>query len=234
MYTALYTASQAGQKQVVEVLLREGAAVNVDRLIAYQPLHVAAWPGRTAVAELLLDAGAEIDVPAYTSGDTPIHLAVEKGKTEMVRFLLSRGADATIADAGGITPLYTAVPKNYVDIVRLLLEAVDPRKASVLGVSVLYKAAEKGNAALQILLDDGRLPINGRGDKGETALWIAAYSGHRDTVETLLSKGADASIMRIDATPEAAALHKGHHKIAELIDIGTTMLPGPIFELLRM
>ena len=50
-------------------------------------------------------------------------------------------------------------------------------------------AAWKGHTAIAQLLIDKGADVNARGNKGSTALMIAASNGHTDIVKALLDKG---------------------------------------------
>jgi ankyrin repeat protein len=59
--------------------------------------------------------------------------------------------------------------------------------------------------------------VNAKNADGVTALWIAAYGGHRDAVEALLAAGADPNVKAKDFTVLKAAMGKGHGDIAEVL-----------------
>ncbi len=75
--TALHIASEFGEIENVEVLLANGADVNIAGDIGYTPLHYAAAKGNTDIIKILLKAGAN---PNLTDefDDTPLKVA-ERG-----------------------------------------------------------------------------------------------------------------------------------------------------------
>ncbi|CAN9433175.1 unnamed protein product [Alternaria alternata] len=94
--TPLQAASEGGNKDIVEYLLREG--VNPNEPPAERggatALQLAAIKGNVGVATILLDAGADINAPpAFCDGRTAFEGATEHGRIEMMIFLVSRGAD---------------------------------------------------------------------------------------------------------------------------------------------
>jgi ankyrin repeat protein len=70
--------------------------------------------------------------------------------------------------------------------------------------------------AVGLLLDRGA-NVNGRMQRGQTALMIAAYQGHTDTVKLLLSKGADFNVESQGDTALGGAKQKGRNDIVEIL-----------------
>jgi len=57
--------------------------------------------------------------------------------------------------------------------------------------------------------------INGTNNRGDTALHIAAYRGHRDVITALLKAGADVTSQNDKGkTPHQEAVEGGHRQIA--------------------
>ena len=109
--TALHLAADKGQKEVVEVLVLNGALLEVPDKRGYTPLHWAARNGHKEVVELLLWNGARINV-GTREGDTALHLAVLNGKKEVVEVLLKWRAQILV-NRDGLTPYHCAVNNGY-------------------------------------------------------------------------------------------------------------------------
>jgi hypothetical protein len=89
--TALRQAAARGKKDIVRLLLANGAHVN-DLCDGSTILNDVASRGYQEVAELLLDHGAKLNVrDGY--GYTPLHSAAYNGHAGMVELLIARGAD---------------------------------------------------------------------------------------------------------------------------------------------
>ena len=129
--TPLYLASTKGFKDVVQLLLQEGADPNKVCLDAgWSPLHIAAIHGYIDVVQLLLEEGAEINLQNGL-GSTPLFFAVMWSRRDMVQFLLKQGADPNIARRDGCTPLYNA-RNQTIDVIKLFLrKGVDPNQAVI-------------------------------------------------------------------------------------------------------
>lgn len=77
-------------KELVKLLLLQGAKVNQEVTHGRHPLHEAARLGRAAIVTLLLEAGAHPD-PRSHYGLTPLALAAQGGHHEVVEALLNKG-----------------------------------------------------------------------------------------------------------------------------------------------
>ena len=76
---------------MAEVLLAEGADVNLVEPDLGTPLKVAALKENEAVAVVLIAKGA--DMSPSGDGTTPLHAAAQKGHASMVEVLIESGAD---------------------------------------------------------------------------------------------------------------------------------------------
>ncbi|MHC4555896.1 MAG: ankyrin repeat domain-containing protein [Planctomycetota bacterium] len=118
--TPLHRAVMGGHKQVVELLLANGADVNAGKLTA---LHYAAEKGHTEIAEMLITKGANVNLTiaeGYRTGDTPLHSAIRANHKDIVELLVVKGADVNAKDRFGQTPLDIAMSRKRTDIVELL------------------------------------------------------------------------------------------------------------------
>ena len=168
---------------------------------ASKALCAAAKGGDARSVELALRDGADVNFPcALANGTaTALWIASVKGHPEIVALLLSKGADTTALSVNGFHALYVAAGSDHGEVVRLLLEnsEVNPFDATNNpgGFTPLHAAADMVSIeALEILIEDGRLPIDGLTDKGETPLYRAARNGSHRAVEILLARNADATI----------------------------------------
>ncbi|MDQ7825031.1 MAG: ankyrin repeat domain-containing protein [Candidatus Eremiobacteraeota bacterium] len=90
-YGALHWASLDGSKDIVTLLLAQGAPVNMKSKDGVTPLHCASRTGRHEVVSLLVKSGADLDVKT-SGGDTPLSLAESGKHREVCRFLRNHGA----------------------------------------------------------------------------------------------------------------------------------------------
>lgn len=140
-----------GTQEIVNLLLENGAEVNVKGKYSDYPLGYAAMYGRLENVKLLLTAGAEINQKGEY-GRTALHYAATPGDWsddffEITKLLLDNGADPNITHSGGDTPLLEALMYKDVDIeiIKLLMEyGADLHVKDVYGGSALSRAAERG------------------------------------------------------------------------------------------
>jgi ankyrin repeat protein len=111
-------------KEVLDLLIKSGADVNMVTETGATPLHFVCEGGNrssasTSVAELLINNKANINAQT-NDGETPIFKAVHGGNEDLVKLLKSKGADVSIKNKAGKTPLDEAKAQNYKNLIDLL------------------------------------------------------------------------------------------------------------------
>jgi len=98
-YTPLYYAASYGTQKTVQLLLENGAKVDVrnESNYNYTSLHYAARNGKTEIAQLLLKNGADVNF-IDNDGDTALIMATIQRNIDIVRLLLDRGAKSNIGN----------------------------------------------------------------------------------------------------------------------------------------
>ncbi|KAG2201829.1 hypothetical protein INT47_004386, partial [Mucor saturninus] len=154
----------------------------------------------------------------------PLNIAVLGGHPNMVRLLLSAGADINNKDGRGRTPLVCAIygldldasnidPSNlyfisqtnpsHFDIMKNILlchpnlyyATLDSPQYEIKGITPLCLASYLGKSdIIQLLLDDGRVNVDGTDSKNATALMYAARDGNVPIVKILLDYHASPDI----------------------------------------
>lgn len=185
---AMHNAAGRGYRDVVQLLLDNGADVNVGKGTG-TPLMAAVNSKNIEMVKLLLERNADPGpCPcASDNGRTILETAVQNGLTEIVKLLLARDVDinAKPSNETGRTVLETAIVNNNIGMAQLLL-------------------ANRAN-------------IDGERIAGRRELLAAVDSNHIEMVQLLLDHGADINQFSSDRTPlEAAATH-GYLGITELM-----------------
>ena len=99
----LCNAARAENKEIVLLLLNNGADVNViskDR--GYSPLMDAIWRENAEITEIFINNGADLNIIS-NDGQTPLILAVGNGNAEICELLAKHGADGKMKDHMGMT-----------------------------------------------------------------------------------------------------------------------------------
>lgn len=92
----LWDASNNGNIELCEDLIKDGADVNQPNKVGEIPLFIASLNGYLEICKLLIENGANVnqrnDGGQYY-GFTPLHIAAMTGNIEIIKLLLENGAD---------------------------------------------------------------------------------------------------------------------------------------------
>ncbi len=152
--TALGNACFGGYQDNVEVLLSNGAEVDVPNANGMTPLIRAFGYGKNVeVIKLLLDHGANLEA-VDSSGGTPLIAAAKSQREELVKLLLDRGARIDAKSSYGRTALMeVAMIKGAEKIVELLIQnGADVNMVDSGGETALMHAAWCGSTQIVKLL----------------------------------------------------------------------------------
>ena len=125
--TALTVAAAHDIVDVVDVLIEQGADVNLNKPPGRTPLMAAALFDSMTTVQKLIDAGADLN-KLDQNGNTALHLAIQNHvhSTEeriSIGLLIEVGTDVNIPDNKGYTALISAVDKEYFGYVEALIKA---------------------------------------------------------------------------------------------------------------
>ncbi|XP_037077652.1 protein TANC2-like isoform X2 [Pollicipes pollicipes] len=182
-----------GFDEMLQLLLRFGAAVDAVNGKGVTPLMLAATGGHAEAVQLLLQHGASVGLCDAGRRCALVHAAVH-GHLSVVEYLL--WCDWATAGAGDRLAMAEAAQQALV--------------------------AAAGNGRLQIaeyLLDMEEVAVNTCDSlHGETALTMAAAAGHKPLVEMLLRRGATvAAANSKGAPPLLGAVREGHWDICVVL-----------------
>eukprot|EP01126_Amoeba_proteus_P039198 TRINITY_DN411_c0_g1_i1.p1 TRINITY_DN411_c0_g1~~TRINITY_DN411_c0_g1_i1.p1 ORF type:complete len:195 (-),score=39.52 TRINITY_DN411_c0_g1_i1:67-651(-) len=121
-------AASAGQKDVVEYLLREElrAEVDIRDLEKHTPLMLACGTtqeteGYIETVKHLIQQGANVDA-TDDGGFSPIHLSVSNGNLGITQLLLEAGCLVNTQNSYSWTPLHIACDKGHKGLIALLIQ----------------------------------------------------------------------------------------------------------------
>ncbi|XP_015601885.1 E3 ubiquitin-protein ligase MIB1 isoform X2 [Cephus cinctus] len=221
-HTALQAASQNGHLEVIKILLRYKADVEIEDKDGDRAVHHAAFGDEPGVMALLAGAGADLNA-RNKRRQTALHVAVNKGHAGVVRTLLELGCHPSLQDSEGDTPLHDAISKKRDDMLALLLDhAADITRTNNNGFNALHHAALRGNpSAMRILLSKLPRPwiVDEKKDDGYTALHLAALNNHVEVAEQLARAGkADLDLQNVNLqTALHLAVERQHTQIVRLL-----------------
>jgi ankyrin repeat protein len=208
--TPLHYAAEAGDLQLVQMLLKAGAKPVANRY-GTTPLELAAERGDAPVIDALLQGGADAK-GANREGETYLMTAARSGSLEAMRMLLARGADPNAQEGWyGETALMWAASQNHAQAIKLLIEAgaktdtagkkmTFARKVSgqttlpVGSMTALMYAARVGALDATKALIEGGAPLDTQDPDGTTAMVLAIINGHYELAAMLLEKGANPNV----------------------------------------
>ncbi len=118
----LHAAVRAGKAGCAELLLANGARLDLKDREGRTPLLLAAFLGRAELARILIAKGASLkDRDAL--GSTVLHLASLSGFTDCVKVLVASGAPLDPLNSLNGTPMSIAVREGYDEVARILKAA---------------------------------------------------------------------------------------------------------------
>ncbi|XP_049803906.1 serine/threonine-protein phosphatase 6 regulatory ankyrin repeat subunit B-like [Schistocerca nitens] len=193
----------AAGKDVVSLLLREGASISVEDHNGRTPLQAAIDHGSHHVVRLLWAAGSNfLDIPQECR-IRAVHLAVKSADFEVLEHLISLGISLSDCwwDPDHKTTLLHCAAECGVEMLKYLTnlghtEHVPDYK----GHTPLHCAVLSSNyIGTKYLLGEAHVPVDARDFDGNTALMLAAskdlhYSELFDMFEILVNAGADINI----------------------------------------
>ncbi|KAJ5644882.1 hypothetical protein N7507_010893 [Penicillium longicatenatum] len=213
--TPLFIASEAGYKDLAEVLIEGGA--NVNKMSGTfgggkTALMIACRKNHFDVVELLLNKGADVNMQG---ADFALHTACEKNNFEMVQLLVKYGADVNIKREYGNSLAYA----HSLEIVQFLIDNGADVNAKGETSNALVKASEKDHLDIvRVLIKNGaNVDAKGRNNEHGNALFTACFKGNYEVVELLLESGADANSEEPPLNALQAARKAGWDDITALL-----------------
>lgn len=190
----LFSASEKGHEEVVELVLKTTSSINLnaENEKGQTPLLCAAEGGRTAVIKVLLERGADPNCRDHINR-THLLYAARQSDIARVKALPESGADPNCRDRMNQTPLLYAMRQNDKAMAKALLErGADPncRDNDINWTPLLYAMLKNDIEIANVLLERGADP-NCIDRINQTPLLYAIRKNDIAMAKALLEKGAD-------------------------------------------
>lgn len=197
--TPLAAAIAEGHLNVIELLVANGATMDLEIGEGVPLLLLAASKNRPDVVRMMVNAGASTK---GKFGAWPLYEVVSYGDTGLARFLIHKGADVNSRNWDGNTPLYEAISDHNLSMATVLFsEGADINLC---------------NMDVVVSVRDGRTTRGTR--RGNTPLGYAAKYGDTAAVHWLLEHGADVNqIAEDNATPLVLAMRAEKKGVVRLL-----------------
>lgn len=241
--TVIHVACYGNQAEIVKLLVKHGAAVDVADKSGKPPLRLVVGDSSDEaqqIVQTLLDAGAAVDVQtmaqlgwydvlvdalnddpeliAQPIGKTLLHTAASRGDMRMVRMLLEKGATLDGRDEGGMTAMHRAALSNRPEVVKFLLDkGANPNQVGKYQ-HALYSAAIAGSPVITKMLIDAGAEVDKKTRYQYTALSQAASAGKLEVVKVLVEAGADVNrVTKNNQTAVTAAVDAGQLEVLKYL-----------------
>lgn len=138
-------AANAGNIQIMELLVQAGTSVNVQNSDGVIPLYYAAYHHHLDVIDWLLKKSADPNI-RFNSGQTVLFVVCVHGHSELLQTFLSAGANPNVVGIDNHeSPMMFAVDNGHLECVKILINA---------GADLNLRTKD-GNTALRIAEDNG-------------------------------------------------------------------------------
>ncbi|XP_041479669.1 E3 ubiquitin-protein ligase MIB2-like isoform X2 [Lytechinus variegatus] len=230
-HTPLHYAVDGDEPAVVKYLIEKGADIDRGSTRQRRAIHRAAYGNFVDCARILINHGCDVNVQDREK-DTPLHEAIITNSIDVAELLLAvPKLDTTLTNKRNMPPILFASLKDRPEIVRMVARHC-PSSIAVPkqhGYNVLHIAAVNNHVeVMKILLaiEDHGLCIETKNSEGQTALHLASYKAYSESIEYLISLGADIN----------SQCHKGHsplHLVASRTRKPTEIKETPVLKRIR-
>lgn len=202
-----------GSAEMVRLLLKYKAEVDVRDTIRQTPLHIASRQGKCSSAELLIKQGADVDLLDFEGFRPAVH-AIRQDNRRMMEVL-----DKGTLGMDGLdqaTYHWHNMKRAVLTKAHNVLEFLVSRTPDVLHLQddmkrtlVHWAVSNRSVKTLTCLLDAGA-PVNETDKWKRTPIFTAALRGDIQMATKLLERGADVDLCNDEGL---SPLHVGYHKV---------------------
>ena len=230
--TPLYHATETGDTELVDSLIKYGAKINIHCGIrGTTPLCRAIIIGKLAMVELLLKSGANTNMHNKYNLH-PIEIACANGYKEIVQLLLNNGADISEDIYRECIRLTKYKYHDIYDIIKTcnknrikLAQQSSPERKNQFQEAPIVAACRNGNIEwFKKIIEKHPYAIYSTHKTGrnidikhkKTLLYTICKYGHEQLVDLLINKGVDVNMcISSKRNPLYIASSKGYHNIVK-------------------
>ncbi|NP_001084771.1 death associated protein kinase 1 S homeolog [Xenopus laevis] len=185
----LLIAAGCGNIQILELLIKRGAQIDVQDKAGSNAIYWASRHGHVETLKFLHQNNCSLDIKDK-SGETALHVAARYGHVEVIQYLCSIGSHPDIQDKEEETPLHCAAWHGYYPVAKALCQAgcnVNIRNRE--GETPILTAAARGyHDIVECLVDHGG-DLDVTDKDGHIALHLAVRRCQMEVVKTLIIHG---------------------------------------------
>ncbi|XP_048250459.1 ankyrin repeat domain-containing protein 17-like isoform X2 [Haliotis rufescens] len=219
--TPLMMAAEKGHRQVIDLLVTQGADVSLVDYDRNDILHVACLGGHVDLVKYVLSKKVADINNRGQYGGTPLMMAAEKGHRQVFDLLMTQGADVSLVDYDRNNILHVACLGGHTDMVKYILsqKVANINSRGQYGWTPLMMSAEKGHRQVFDLLVTQGADVSLVDYNRNKILHVACLGGHTDMVKYVLSqKVADINSRgQYGRTPTMMSAEKGHRQVFDLL-----------------
>lgn len=208
--TPLIYACRKSARDLVKLLLDNGAEADLGNQKSRTPMHFAAEAGNFQIISMLIDAGADVNC-TDNDGVTPLMLLAQNGKTDAaLKLIQNPDIDMAIKDNSGHLAVDYATSAGLRELVEALSQA-EGNHADAEGNTTLHHACwNEQSEVVKVLLEKDPSSVNKLNDDGDSPLILAVHKSNLMIVELLLAAGASPDCANTDGVlPLHIAAAKG-------------------------
>ena len=189
-YTPLLLAAKSGNADVIDPLVKAGADVNAATANGTTALMFAAASGNVAAVQSLLDRGADVNAKESVRGLTPAMFAAASNRAAVIDLLAKKGAD--LKATSKVTDL-AALSRDPAALREFTQGNPTVPGQEPQGSRNGPAPAGRGGRGPQTPGVDRNFQLNElvAAQGGMTPLLLAAREGHLESVQALITAGAD-------------------------------------------
>ena len=215
-------------KEVVQAIINNGGNVNATNNNCVSALGMACKKGQIDTIDVLIKLGADINM-TDPDGNTYLLKAVrEDYSKEVVQAIINKGGDVNAVNNNYVSALGMACQKGQIDTIDVLIKlGADINKTDPDGNTYLLKAVREdySKEVVQAIINNGG-NVNATNNNCVSALGIACQKGQIDTIDVLITLGADINKTDPDGNTylhKAVQEYYSHKVVQTIIDHGVNV-----------